>query len=224
MEEHIEELDAVEVRVIGPDQHDFTRKDLEQFLTNLSSSKSGRLIWPKGGNPGFLSEVYKEDVFQPKMGFTQHYYIWVESQEKAAKLCSLGRIRFRFSSPEQSSAERAVWKRVGKAIMKLEQIKEELDDMGAIKHTGAMQYVLPARFVRADERYRMEMAEMERQMKSGQATDFRYLLNKPVDLEGLQARLKVLNEDRINLWILLRGFQEDGLEFKIPELDSFFCA
>jgi hypothetical protein len=121
--------------------------------------------------------------------------------------------------PEQSSAERAVWKRVGKAIEKLEQIKDEIEDMGAIKTPGMMQYVLPARFVRADERYRMEMAEMDRQIKSGQVADFRYLLNKPVDLDALQTRLKILNDDRINLWILLRGFQEDGLEFKIPELD-----
>jgi hypothetical protein len=219
MEEPIEALDAVEVRVLGQDQGDISKSDIEQFLSNLSVSKSGRLVWPKGEQSGFISEVYYEDVFMPKLGFVRHAYIWVSSREKAEKLCALGRSRFRFSMPEQSSAERAVWKRVGKAIEKLEQIKDEIEDMGAIKTPGMMQYVLPARFVRADERYRMEMAEMDRQIKSGQVADFRYLLNKPVDLDALQTRLKILNDDRINLWILLRGFQEDGLEFKIPELD-----
>ena len=185
---------------------------------------------PKGEKAGFVSEVYREDVFFPKSGFVEHAYIWVESRKKAEKLIALDESlvkteklvaleRSCFKRPELSCTERAVWKRVGKALERLAGIKEELEEMGAIQAVGMMTHVLPARFVRADERYRMEMAELERQIKSGQAADFRYLLNKPVDLEAMQARLKTLNEDRVNLLIALRGFQEMGLEFKIPDLD-----
>ena len=207
MDHGIIELEAVELRIVGG------RFCQDKGLLEVMLEK--RL--PIGEKPGFISEVYREDVFLPKSGFEEQGYIWVESREKAEKLIAVERSCFK--RPELSCTERAVWKRVGKALERLAGIKEELEEMGAIQAVGMMTHVLPARFVRADERYRMEMAELERQIKSGQVADFRYLLNKPVDLETMQARLKTLNDDRINLLITLRGFQEMGLEFRIPDLD-----
>lgn len=219
MDHAIEEMDAVEMRVVvGIGSTTFTKKDIDTFLDNLSISKTGRLLWPKGGESGILGEVYFEKVFHPKRGFEEEGFIWVESQEKADKLVELQRQRFRFYPPAQSSSERAIWRRIGENLRRLEDIVEELEDIGAVQGIGTMHYVLPARFVEADDLYEQELALLTQQINSGQAADFRYLLNKPVDLAGLNDRLRVLNADRIHVLIALRGFQKDGFHFAIPGL------
>ena len=175
-----------------------------------------------------MEHNYKLDMTGKVLGAAEECYLTFRSEEDACYALGLedfnlsfktpgGRAgtSVKFSKPAQSSAKRAMFRKIGKLVERVRVIQGELKSMGAVWEGGGYKPD-PNKYL--DRSWFMtSLAGMKRAREAGQSLDHHAYgglkHRKPLDVATFQAQVKKLYDEECDCLITLREFQVNGVEF-----------
>lgn len=175
-----------------------------------------------------MERNYILDVTGKVLGAVEECYLTFRNEEDACYALGLGdfTLSFRegnftrglsvkFAKPAQSSAKRAMFRKIGKLVERVQAIREELKSMGAVWEGGGYKPD-PNKYL--DKSWFMtSLVGMKRAREAGQSLDHHAYgglkHRKPLDVATFQAQVKKLYDEECDCLITLREFQVNGVEF-----------
>jgi len=190
---------------------------------NLRRHERDQVVIPAKLNLN-MEHNYKLDVTGRVVGAVEEFYLTFRSEEDVCYALGLmdftlyfsgtGR-QVKFAKPAQSSATRAMFRKIGKLVERVRVIEGELKSMGAV-WDGEGYKPDPNKYLDKSW-YVTSLAGMKRAREAGQSID-RHAYGplkqrKPLDVLKFQAQTKKLYDEECDCLMALREFQVNGVEF-----------